>query len=84
MFAGVNERLRALDQIRDINRKIIVINTTILLELFFSVTLHLTKETSSFSMLPKSGREIIFFKNLAPSVTRYHGQLLSCTTSEKN
>ena len=24
-----------------------------------------------------------FFKNLASSVTRYHGQLLSCTTSEK-
>ena len=24
-----------------------------------------------------------FFKNLAPSVTRYHGQLSSCTTSEK-
>ena len=26
----------------------------------------------------------IFFKNLALSVTRYHGQLSSCTTSEKN
>ena len=25
----------------------------------------------------------IFFKNLAPSVTRYHVQLSSCTTSEK-
>ena len=24
-----------------------------------------------------------FFKNLAPSVTRYHGQLSSCTISEK-
>ena len=24
-----------------------------------------------------------FFKNLAPSVTSYHGQLLSCTLSEK-
>ena len=24
-----------------------------------------------------------FFKNLAPSVTRYHGLLLSCTISEK-
>ena len=84
MFAGVNERLRALGQIRDINRKIIVQgNTTILLEHFFSGTLHLTKETSSFSMLPKSGREIIFFKNLASSVTRCHGQLLSFTISEK-
>ena len=25
-----------------------------------------------------------FFKNLAPSVTGYHGQLSSCTISEKN
>ena len=25
-----------------------------------------------------------FFKNLASSVTRYHGQLSSCTMSEKN
>ena len=24
------------------------------------------------------------FKNMAPSVTRYYGQLLSCTISEKN
>ena len=30
-----------------------------------------------------SGREF-FFKNLALSVTRYHGQLSSCTISEKN
>ena len=29
-----------------------------------------------------SGRQI-FFKNLASSVTRYHGQLSSCTVSEK-
>ena len=27
--------------------------------------------------------QIFFFKNLAPSVTRYYGQLSSCTTSEK-
>ena len=26
----------------------------------------------------------LFFKNMAPSVTRYYGQLLSCTISEKN
>ena len=26
---------------------------------------------------------IFFFKNLVLSVTRYHGQLLSCTISEK-
>ena len=31
---------------------------------------------------PNSGRQI-FFKNLALSVTRYHGQLSSCTISEK-
>ena len=30
-----------------------------------------------------SGRENSFFKNLASSVTRYHGQLSSCTISEK-
>ena len=28
---------------------------------------------------PKSGREFFFLKNLASSVTRYHGQLSSCT-----
>ena len=34
---------------------------------------------------PNSGRQIFFFfsKNLALSVTRYHGQLSSCTISEK-
>ena len=26
---------------------------------------------------PESGRQVLFFKNLAPPVTRYHGQLLS-------
>ena len=26
----------------------------------------------------------LFFKNMAPSVTRYYSQLLSCTISEKN
>ena len=30
-----------------------------------------------------SGRQNFFFKNLAPSVTRYHGRLSSCTMSEK-
>ena len=34
--------------------------------------------------LVKIGDVTFFFKNLAPSVTRYHGQLLSCTISEKN
>ena len=32
---------------------------------------------------PNSGRKIFFFKNLASSVARYHGQLSSCTISEK-
>ena len=32
---------------------------------------------------PNPGRQI-FFKNLALSVTRYHGQLSSCTISEKS
>ena len=32
---------------------------------------------------PNSGRQHFIFKNLAPSVSRYHGQLLSCTISEK-
>ena len=32
---------------------------------------------------PNSGRQFYFFKNLAPSFTRYYGQLSSCTTSEK-
>ena len=27
--------------------------------------------------------QFFFFKNLAPSVTRYHGQISSCTMSEK-
>ena len=31
---------------------------------------------------PNSGHQI-FFKNLASSFTRYHGQLSTCTTSEK-
>ena len=30
-----------------------------------------------------SGRQNVFFKNLVSPVTRYHGQLSSCTTSEK-
>ena len=30
-----------------------------------------------------SGRQTFFFKNLAPPVTRYHGQLSSCTISGK-
>ena len=30
-----------------------------------------------------SGHSIFFFKNLAYSISRYHGQLLSCTISEK-
>ena len=29
------------------------------------------------------GSPNFFFKNLAPSVTRYYGQLSSCTISEK-
>ena len=32
---------------------------------------------------PNSGCQIFFFKNLASIVTRYHGQLSSCTISEK-
>ena len=32
---------------------------------------------------PNLGCQIFFFKNLAVSVTRYHGQLSSCTISEK-
>ena len=32
---------------------------------------------------PNSGRKIFFFKNLASPVARYHGQLSSCTISEK-
>ena len=31
-----------------------------------------------------SSRHFFFFKNLAPSVTRYHGRLSSCTILEKN
>ena len=30
-----------------------------------------------------SGRQLSFFKYLSSSVTRYHGQLSSCTISEK-
>ena len=33
---------------------------------------------------PNVGPPKIFFKNLASSVTRYHGQLSSCTISEKS
>ena len=34
---------------------------------------------------PKFGsKKIFFFKNLALSVTKYHGHVSSCTTSEKN
>ena len=32
---------------------------------------------------PNLGHQIFFFKNLALSVTRYYGQLSSCTISEK-
>ena len=32
---------------------------------------------------PNSGRQFFFLKNLALPVTRYHGQLPSCTISEK-
>ena len=32
---------------------------------------------------PKFGPPIFFFKNLAPSVTRYQGQLQKCAISEK-
>ena len=32
---------------------------------------------------PNSDHQFFFFKNLARSVTRYHGQLSSCTISEK-
>ena len=32
---------------------------------------------------PNSGCHFFFVKNLAPSVTRCHGQLSSCTISEK-
>ena len=32
---------------------------------------------------PNSGRQISFFKNLASSVTRYHGQLSSSKISER-
>ena len=37
-----------------------------------------TKEPEKIKKPPK-----LFFKNLAPSVTRYNGQLSSCTISEK-
>ena len=32
---------------------------------------------------PNSGCQFFFFKNMAPSVTRNHGQLSSCTISGK-
>ena len=32
---------------------------------------------------PNLGRQIFFFKNLASPVTRYHGELSSCTIPEK-
>ena len=32
---------------------------------------------------PNLGHQFFFFKNLTPSVSRYHGQLSSCTISEK-
>ena len=32
---------------------------------------------------PNSGHQNIFFMNLASSVPKYHGQLSSCTISEK-
>ena len=32
---------------------------------------------------PNSGRRFSFFKNVASSATRYHGQLSSCTILEK-
>ena len=32
---------------------------------------------------PNLGHQFFFFKNLALSTTRYHGQLSSCTISEK-
>ena len=35
-------------------------------------------------ILVKFGLPKLFFKNLAPSVTRRHGQLSSCTIQEKN
>ena len=35
------------------------------------------------SLGPNLGRQIFFFKILAPSVARYHGQLSSCKISEK-
>ena len=44
--------------------------------------LNLAPDFGSFG--PNSSRQNFFFKNLTLSVTRYHGQLSSCTTSEKN
>ena len=38
---------------------------------------------NSGSLGPNSACQIFFFKNLALSVTRYYGQLSSCTISEK-
>ena len=32
----------------------------------------------------REAKYIYFFKNLAPSATRYHGHLSSCTISEKS
>ena len=47
----------------------------------------MAKKTTSFGadfspFGPNSGRQL-FFKNLAPSVTRFQGQLSSSTISEK-
>ena len=45
----------------------------------------LINQTGENLVWPNSGRHFFFFfsKNLAPSVTRYHGQLSSSTISEK-
>ena len=40
-------------------------------------------EPNSGPLGPNLGCQIFFLKNLALSVTRYHGQLLSCTIPEK-
>ena len=43
----------------------------------------LINQTGESLVRPNSGRIFFFPKNLAPSVTRYHGQLSSCTITEK-
>ena len=35
-------------------------------------------------LVPDLGHKIFIFRNLAPSVTRCHGQLSSCTISKKS